>query len=307
MGSFLHGHVQAFTYFNAVPRILLYDNLRSAVLERSGDAIRFHPTLLELAAWYRFQPRPVAVARGNEKGRVERAIRFVRDRFFAARRFTDVADLNAQALAWCAGRRPSGRVRKIATRSVRECFEEEQPRLLALPDNPFPSEERIVVRVHKTPYVRFDLNDYSVPHTHVRRTLEVLATPDTVRVLDGAAVIATHPRSYDRDEQVEDPPHIKELADQKRGARRHRAMDRLHHAAPSAAKFFAAAAARRASGRAHARPDRSARYPRRRGPGGGIDRRARRGLRAPGRRAPLRRSAPRPARRTPADPGASAR
>ncbi len=127
---------------------------------------------------------------------------------------------------------------------MRECFEEERPRLLTLPDNPFPSEERIVVRVHKTPYARFDLNDYSVPHTHVRRTLEVRATPDTVRILDAGAVIATHPRSYDRDEQVEDPPHIKDLADQKRCARRHRAMDRLHHAAPSGAKFFAAAAQR---------------------------------------------------------------
>ncbi|MGH8217501.1 MAG: IS21 family transposase [Steroidobacteraceae bacterium] len=84
MPSFLHGHVAAFKHFNAVPRTLLYDNLRSAVLERRADAIRLHPTLLELSAWYRFQPRPVAVARGNEKGRVERAIRFVRERFFAA-------------------------------------------------------------------------------------------------------------------------------------------------------------------------------------------------------------------------------
>ena len=66
-----------------------------------SDAIRFNPTLLELAAHYRFQPRPVAVARGNEKGRVERAIRFVRDRFFAARAFKDITDLNAQATAWC--------------------------------------------------------------------------------------------------------------------------------------------------------------------------------------------------------------
>jgi transposase len=69
-GSFLDGHVQAFNYFTAVPRVCLYDNLRSAVLERSGNAIRFNPTLLELAAWYRFEPRPVAVARGNEKGSV---------------------------------------------------------------------------------------------------------------------------------------------------------------------------------------------------------------------------------------------
>ena len=97
MNYFVRGHVEAFASFNSVPRVLLYDNLKSAVLERSGDAIHFHPTLLELAAHYRFQPRPVAVARGNEKGRVERAIRFVREAFFAARTFRDLDDLNAQA------------------------------------------------------------------------------------------------------------------------------------------------------------------------------------------------------------------
>ena len=67
MNNFLRGHVEAFTAWGAVPRVVLYDNLRSAVLERRAEAIRFHPTLLELAAHYRFQPRPVAVARGNEK------------------------------------------------------------------------------------------------------------------------------------------------------------------------------------------------------------------------------------------------
>ena len=176
MASFLDGHVAAFNHFAAVPRTLLYDNLRSAVLERRADAIRFHPTLLELAAWYRFQPRPVAVARGNEKGRVERAIRFVRDRFFAARRFADLADLNAQALAWCQGEAAERPCPEDPDRSVRACFEEEQPRLLGLPTEPFPCEERVIVRAAKTPYVRFDCNDYSIPHTHVRRTLEVLAS-----------------------------------------------------------------------------------------------------------------------------------
>jgi len=67
MASFLDGHVRAFAAFNGVARVLLYDNLRSAVLERVGQAIRFNPMLLELAAHYRFEPRPVAVARGNEK------------------------------------------------------------------------------------------------------------------------------------------------------------------------------------------------------------------------------------------------
>jgi len=109
MENFLRGHVAAFTAWGGVPRVLLYDNLKSAVLERRGDAIRFHPTLLSFAGHYRYEPRPVAIARGNEKGRVERAIRYVRDAFFAARTFTDLDDLNAQAAAWCTGprRRPA--------------------------------------------------------------------------------------------------------------------------------------------------------------------------------------------------------
>ena len=79
MENFLRGHVDAFTAWGGVPRVLLYDNLKSAVLERRGDAIHFHPTLIAFAGHYRYEPRPVAVARGNEKGRVERAIRYVRE------------------------------------------------------------------------------------------------------------------------------------------------------------------------------------------------------------------------------------
>lgn len=244
MGYFIRAHVEAFAAFDAVPRVVLYDNLKSAVLERVGDAIRFHPKLLELAAHYRYEPRPVALGRGNEKGRVERAIRFARDAFFAARSFRDLDDLNAQAAAWCQGAAAERRCPQEHTRSVREVFAEEKPHLLALPENPFPAEERIEVSVNKTPYVRFDLNDYSIPHTYVNRTLIVLATPDSVRILDGLELIATHPRSFDRGAQVEEPAHIAELLAHKRAARAHRAQDRLHHAAPSATALFLRAAER---------------------------------------------------------------
>ena len=218
MSDFIRGHVEAFAYFKAVPRVVLYDNLRSAVLERVGDAIRFNPRLLELAAHYRFEPRPVALARGNEKGRVERAIRFARDAFFAAREFRDLDDLNAQALAWCEDAAAERRCPEDRSRSVREVFAEEQPHLLGLPDNPFPCEERVQVSVRKSPYARFDLNDYTIPHNHVNRTLMVLASVDTVRILDGSEVIATHPRSFDRGAQIEQPGHIEALVTRKRAA-----------------------------------------------------------------------------------------
>ena len=244
LANFLRGHEAAFRAWNGLSRVLLYDNLKSAVLERRGDAIRFHPTLLEFAAHYRFEPRPVAVARGNEKGRVERAIRYVRESFFAARRWRDLDDLNAQAAHWCreqSTRRPCPEDRTL---SVAEAFEQEHPRLLALPDNPYPTDERVAVKVGKTPYVRFDLNDYSIPHTHVRRTLEVVASPVQIRVLDGATVLATHPRSYDKGRQIEDPAHIEALGARKRQAREHRAVDRLAHAAPASRRLLAAAAER---------------------------------------------------------------
>jgi transposase len=244
MENFLRGHLGAFAAWNGIPRVILYDNLRSAVLERHGEAIRFNPALLDFAGHYRYEPRPVAVARGNEKGRVEKAIRFVRDAFFAARAFTDLDDLNAQANAWCCGQAADRRCPQDQTRSVGEAFAEEAPMLLKQPDNPYPVVERMAVKVGKTPYVRFDLNDYSVPYTHVQRTLTVLADPDRLRIVEGQAIIATHSRSYDKGQQIEDPSHIQELVAWKRQGRRHRATDRLAQTAPASRTFLVRAAAR---------------------------------------------------------------
>jgi transposase len=238
MPKFLGGHVRAFDRLGGVPRVLLYDNLKSAVLERAGDAIRFHPTLLALAAHYRFAPRPCAPARGNEKGRVERAIRYLRESFFAARSFVDLADLNAQAEAWCEGPAMDRTWREDQARTVREAIGEEQPRLLPLPDVPFPCEEQLAVRVGKTPYLRFDLTDYSVPHDCVQRELRVIASEDTVRVVDGARIVARHARSYDRGRRIEDPAHIAALVDEKHGARQHGVTGRLQAEAPSSPAFL---------------------------------------------------------------------
>src|SRR4029078_13702440 len=159
---------------------------------RQGDAFRSVRTFSRMSANSRFEPRPVAVARGNEKGRVERAIRYIREAFFEARTFVDLSDLNWQAGEWTTTRAVERRWVEDKTRTVLDVLQEERDKLLALPDTPFPVHERVEVEIGKTPYARFDLNDYSVPHDRTRRTLVVWADLDTVRIADGNDVVATH-------------------------------------------------------------------------------------------------------------------
>ena len=232
--NFLRAHVRALHSWGGCPRTLLYDNLKSVVLERRGDAIRFHPRLLELAAHYHFAPRPCHVGRANEKGRIERALRFVRESFFAARPFTTLERFNEQAHEWLqqiAHQRPWPQDR---SRCVAEVFAEERAKLLALPSHPFDTELMVSIHSKKTLYLRFDLNDYSIPPQAVGKALTLVASDTRVRVLDGTQLVASHRRSYDRGQLVADPAHQQALLAQKRKAWAAAPSDRLTRAAPEA-------------------------------------------------------------------------
>jgi len=242
--SFLRGHSQAFDYFGGVPRTVLYDNLKSAVLERRGEAIHFHPRLLELCGHYHFAPRPCRPARGNEKGRVERMIRYLRTSFFAARSFRDLDDLNAQFRRWRDEVAHARRLPGDATLTVAEALERERERLLPLPAHPFECDTVRVVSSGKTPYVRFDRNMYSIPYDQIRKPLTLVAGPTRVRVLAGDRELANHARSYDTQQVIEDPAHIEALVAAKRNAQPVKARDRLRTAVPRTDRIFEALAAR---------------------------------------------------------------
>ncbi|QRK07349.1 transposase [Archangium violaceum] len=135
--SFLRCHTLAFQALGGVPRSLLYDNLKSVVLERVGDHIRFHPKLLEFAGHYHFAPKPCAPYRGNEKGKVERSIHYLRHSFFAARTYSSLDDLNSQLSRWIEDTAHARCLPGDTSRRVHQALEEESPRLLALPENAF--------------------------------------------------------------------------------------------------------------------------------------------------------------------------
>src|SRR6267378_3500444 len=106
----------------------------------------------------------------------------------------------------------------LAIRRVAWAFAEEQPRLLPLPVHPFPTDLILPIRSQKTTYIRFDLNDYSIPPEALGRPLTLVASDSVVRILDGTQEIARHTRSYDRHQQVLHPPHQAALLQLKRKA-----------------------------------------------------------------------------------------
>jgi hypothetical protein len=199
---------------------------------------------LELCGHYHFAPRPCAPARGNEKGRVERAIQYLRTSFIAARTYRDLDDLNAQFRRWrdeVAHARP---VPGDTSMTVAEALAHERTLLLPLPEHPFETDVMRAVTSGKTPYIRFDRNLYSIPHTLVRKPLTLVASPESVRVLDTTVEVACHKRSYDTGVVVEDPAHVEELAAAKRNANLLTGRDRLRAAVPETDDLFAALAQR---------------------------------------------------------------
>ena len=103
LATFLACHARAFAFFGGMPAEVLYDNAKVVVLSRSASGVRFNPGLLDFAGRYGFAPRLCRPYRARTKGKVERSIGYLRDRFFCGRRFTSLEDLNAQLLAWLDG------------------------------------------------------------------------------------------------------------------------------------------------------------------------------------------------------------
>lgn len=224
--------VRAVQYFGGCPRQLLFDNPKTIVLDRYGDLVRFNPTLLELCSQLCVQPRVCEVGKPNQKGGVERAIRYMRDRFLAGRRIQSIDQGNREVgefLAHLADKRPHPR---DPTRTVEEVLQQERPRLLPLPD-PLPATELVKpVRVDKTAFVRYDSNDYSVPPQYARQTLTLVCDDRVVRLVDGSEVVAAHQRSWGRRQLIECHEHREELLAQRRRARDLKGRDRLRTEIP---------------------------------------------------------------------------
>ncbi len=230
--SLLRSLVRASTYFGGVTRQWLFDNPKIVVIERNGDAIRYHPDLLRLCGAMHVQPRLCGVRKPEHKGGVERAIRYLRQRFFAARTIRDLAQGNAELLDFAQSTAMSRPHPTRAGLTVQEVFAEEKTHLLSLPAVLPCTDAMTPVRVDKTACVRFDTNSYSVPPAYVGKTLTIVSSDTAVRVLDGDSEVAVHERCWAKRKLLEQRHHREEILAAKRAARDPKGRDRLRAEVP---------------------------------------------------------------------------
>jgi transposase len=206
--EFYRSLVHALEFFGGSPRAVIFDNLKSAVLNGSGRASCFHPEFLALCGYFCLQPIACERRDAESKGITEDGVRYVKHNALAGRaqellRFEDYLAL---ARYW---RDQVANVRIHETTRERpiDRFERERALLRPLPTVPFDTDE--IVPAVITPHVRvnFDGNRYSTPPQWVRRPVIIRANRDEVRVLHEGQVVVQHVRSYERGQLIVLPEH----------------------------------------------------------------------------------------------------
>lgn len=189
----LRCHASALEALGGVPREILYDRMKTAVIgEGEAGGIVYNRSLVDLARHYGFHPKACQPYRAKTKGKVERPFRYIREDFFLARSFRNLDDLNAQLRHWL-DTVANPRVHATTRRVVNEAFAEERTALRPLPLAPFRSVLKLERRISREGMVSVGGNFYSVPDATRRRVVEVHTLADEIRIFEDGVLIATHP------------------------------------------------------------------------------------------------------------------
>ena len=216
--AFLDGHVSAFAFLGGVPRSILYENTKLAVARILGDGRRKRTqAFTELQSHYLFDDRFGRPGKGNDKGKVEGMVGYMRRNFLVpVPSFESFEALNAHLERRCLARMDA-RLRGHSG-SIGQRMERDLEALLPLPEAPYDACEKQAGRVSSLSLVRYRTNDYSAPVAYGHRDVLVKGYVDRVVIICGSEVIARHHRSYQRNDFVFDPVHYLPLLEQKTAA-----------------------------------------------------------------------------------------
>lgn len=200
--------LNAFRFFGGTPQEALVDNMVTAVIERHGSLVRFNEAFLDFLRPFKINPAACNVKQPQEKGKIERSIKYIRQSFWPLREIKGLSDANYQVRKWLdetantrihgtTGEKPTERFLNVKLRPLPE----------HLPD----CRDTVSAKVHKDFAVRYDNNFYTVPPWTVGKRVIMKADNETVSIFFKDKVVAVHPRCWEAGKRIEIPTHAEQV------------------------------------------------------------------------------------------------
>jgi transposase len=209
VGTWLRCHRHAFEWFGGVPRRIVVDNLKAAIVK----AVLYDPVVQrayrECAEHYGFLISPCRPRTPQHKGKVEQGgVHYVARNFLAGRAFRDLDEANERVLVWCvetAGRRIHGTTKEPPLARFDQV---ERATLLPPPTAPYALATWKKAKLHPDCHVVFDEAFYSAPHRLIGQRLWVRGADTSVQIFHEHLLVASHPRAGRRGQRQTVTDHL---------------------------------------------------------------------------------------------------
>jgi hypothetical protein len=205
-------HINAFQFFGGVPLRIILDNLKAGVIKSDIFDPTLNETYSELSRFYGFAIDPAKAYKPEQKGKVERSVRIVKEQLIAGRKYSDIRAANIEALIWCKSKISEIVCSSIGRKPIDVFNLEEKDRLLDLPSGAFDIPEWTVAKIHRDHHFVAKSNFYSVPTRYIGEEINVRIGLKTVSAYYKHRIIKTHPRNYGKGQWITDQNDYPESA-----------------------------------------------------------------------------------------------
>lgn len=216
---------EAFNYFGGVPRRLIIDNFKAAVISHSKrGSIEYHPAFLDFCSHYGTIPVACNVRAPYEKGRIENGIGYIKGNFLRGSRFNSIEEAQYSLRSWL-DTIANVRIHNTTKKRPVDLFEEsEKSSLLPINPNSFDCSRIEHRHVDTRCRIKFDSNHYSVPAQYAGQEVDLRITPDKILIYFDKRLITSHWRSFEKNGCIDDPGHFKIMLEERKIAARQNFM-----------------------------------------------------------------------------------
>jgi transposase len=202
--AFMDTHIRAFHYLGGVPQEILYDNMKTVVMSRTGGQVKLNTEFMHFAHHYQFHPEVCPPYSPWVKGKVERPMHYIRERFWRGYAFDSLDRANRDLLSWL-NETANRRIHGTHRHPVQQRWQEEQAQLGTRPGVEYDTSVKVVRKVYKDCQVSYNGNRYVVPYHVVGKKILLKIKAGTIRFYDDQELLVTYQESHDTGSTIGQP------------------------------------------------------------------------------------------------------